>query len=60
MVQTEMVGVVGAGVMGAGIAQVFAQAGAFPVVLGDLTDEQVQRGYETIRRGFQRMVAREK
>ena len=60
MAHTQMIGVVGAGVMGAGIAQVFAHAGMFRVALCDLTDEQVQRGYETIRRGFLKMVSKEK
>jgi len=39
--------VAGAGAMGAGIAQVCAQAG-YSVVMRDLTDEIVERGLKTI------------
>ncbi len=44
----SQVAVVGAGTMGAGIAQVCAQAGS-SVVLQDVTDELVQRGLARIR-----------
>jgi 3-hydroxybutyryl-CoA dehydrogenase len=49
------VGVVGAGQMGGGIAQVFAQAG-HRVVLRDISRAFVDRGLETIGKNLQRAV----
>jgi 3-hydroxybutyryl-CoA dehydrogenase len=49
------VAVVGAGTMGAGIAQVCAQAGS-SVVLQDITDEFVQKGLGRIRDSLQKGV----
>lgn len=51
----KKVGVLGAGTMGNGIAQVAAEAGLH-VVMRDLTDELVQRGLATIRNNLQRVV----
>jgi 3-hydroxybutyryl-CoA dehydrogenase len=48
-------GVIGAGTMGAGIAQVAAAAG-LGVVLVDISDEIVERGLAVIRDNLQRMV----
>jgi 3-hydroxybutyryl-CoA dehydrogenase len=45
--EIKKIGVVGAGVMGSGIAQVCAQAG-FEVIVRDLTDELVQKGLKNI------------
>jgi 3-hydroxybutyryl-CoA dehydrogenase len=45
--EIKKIGVVGAGVMGSGIAQVCAQAG-FEVIMRDLTDELVQKGLKNI------------
>jgi len=42
------IAVIGAGTMGGGIAQAAAQAG-FEVLLEDVTDERVKRGFERIR-----------
>lgn len=53
------IGVVGAGTMGAGIAQVAAQHG-YDVVLIDATDEFVQRGLDRIRTDLDKAVQREK
>ncbi len=53
------VGVVGAGTMGAQIAQVVSYAG-IPVVLTDVTIERAQRGMETVRRVYQARVERGK
>lgn len=53
------VGVVGAGTMGAQIAQVVSYAG-IPVVLTDVTIERAQRGMETVRRIYQARVERGK
>jgi len=49
------VGVVGAGQMGAGIAQVAAQAG-YEVTLVDLKDEYVAKGIATIERSLTKFV----
>ncbi len=51
------VGVIGAGQMGAGIAQVTAQAG-INVVMHDVTPELTQRGVDSITRNLDRMIAR--
>jgi 3-hydroxybutyryl-CoA dehydrogenase len=51
------VGVIGAGQMGSGIAQVCAQTG-LDVRLGDIGEEQVQRGLGRISAGLDRLVSR--
>ncbi|MBN1254395.1 MAG: 3-hydroxybutyryl-CoA dehydrogenase [Deltaproteobacteria bacterium] len=48
--EIKKIGVLGTGAMGNGIAQVCAQAG-FEVVMRDIADEFVQRGFKTIE-GF--------
>jgi 3-hydroxybutyryl-CoA dehydrogenase len=53
------VGVVGAGTMGNGIAQVFARKG-YDVVLCDLEQSFLERGLATIRRNIDREVAKGK
>ena len=53
------VGVVGAGTMGSGIAQVFAQAG-HDVVLVDVAPEALDRGLSSIRRSLEKFVAKGK
>ncbi len=55
----KKVGVVGAGTMGHGIAQVFAAAG-YSVVLRDISDDLVSKGIAAIRKNLERMVAKEK
>ncbi|NJQ06615.1 3-hydroxyacyl-CoA dehydrogenase family protein [Streptomyces lonarensis] len=51
--------VIGAGLMGSGIAQVSARAG-WDVVLRDVTDEALSRGVGGIEQSLQRFVAKEK
>ncbi|MBA6439446.1 3-hydroxyacyl-CoA dehydrogenase family protein [Streptomyces sp. GMR22] len=51
--------VIGAGLMGSGIAQVSAQAG-WDVVLRDVTDEALRRGTDTIRASYDKFVAKGK
>lgn len=51
----DTVAVIGAGLMGAGIAQVAARAGA-RVALRDVTDEALRRGVEGIRSSYARGV----
>src|SRR5215467_13515306 len=56
---SEVFGVVGAGTMGAGIAQVAARAG-FDVVLRDLGQEFLARGMTAIDKSLQRDVDKER
>lgn len=51
------VGIIGAGQMGAGIAQVTAQAG-IKVMMHDVTPELTQRGVDSITRNLDRMIQR--
>jgi 3-hydroxybutyryl-CoA dehydrogenase len=51
------VGVIGAGQMGAGVAQVAAQAGV-KVLLNDISEDFVARGRETVARNLDRMIQR--
>jgi len=57
--QIRTVGVVGAGTMGNGIAQVFA-AGGYPVIMRDLKPEFLDRGMATITKSLDRLVSRQK
>ena len=57
--QIKTVGVVGAGTMGNGIAQVCAAAG-LKVILHDLGDAQVKRGVDTISGSLDRLIKKEK
>lgn len=57
--EIRKIGVVGAGTMGNGIAQVFATAG-YDVIMRDIKDEFVARGLATIRKSLERMVSRAK
>jgi 3-hydroxybutyryl-CoA dehydrogenase len=54
----ETVGVVGAGTMGAGIAQVAATAG-YDVVMRDIEPEYVENGFESIEDSLRRLVNRD-
>jgi len=56
--RVDTVGVVGAGTMGNGIAQVAATAG-YDVVMRDVSEELVAAGFEDIRASFESLVARE-
>jgi len=55
----KTIGVVGAGVMGAGIAQTAAHQGEFRVKLCDIEDRFLERGLQTIRKGLGRLVEKE-
>ncbi|WP_253444301.1 3-hydroxybutyryl-CoA dehydrogenase [Halomonas sp. Y3] len=55
----QAIGVVGAGTMGQGIAQVLVQSG-FAVQLYDVADEQLERARGGIDKGLGKLVAREK
>jgi len=56
---SELIGVVGAGTMGNGIAQVAARAG-FDVIMRDVSDEFLQRGMTAIDKSLQRDVDKER
>jgi 3-hydroxybutyryl-CoA dehydrogenase len=56
---SEIIGVVGAGTMGNGIAQVAARAG-YDVVMRDVTQEFLQRGLTAINKSLQRDVDKER
>ncbi len=55
----KVVGVVGAGTMGNGIAHVFARSG-FQVVLCEVEQRFLDRGLETIRKNVEREAAKGK
>jgi 3-hydroxybutyryl-CoA dehydrogenase len=55
----KTIGVVGAGQMGNGIAQVAAAAG-YSVIMSDIKDEFLSRGVATIEKSLGRMVKKEK
>jgi 3-hydroxybutyryl-CoA dehydrogenase len=56
---TEIIGVVGSGTMGNGIAQVAARAG-YSVVMRDVSDGFLQRGISAIDKSLQRDVTKER
>jgi len=55
----KTIGVVGAGQMGSGIAQV-AAANGFSVIMNDIKAEFVERGFSAIEKSLGRMVKKEK
>ena len=55
----KIIGIIGAGQMGAGIAQVSAQAG-YTVLLSDVDLARAEAGKATVAKGLQRLVDREK
>jgi 3-hydroxybutyryl-CoA dehydrogenase len=58
-VVAKKLAVIGAGLMGSGIAQVSAQAG-WEVVLRDVTDEALRRGTDGIKASFDKFVGKGK
>jgi 3-hydroxybutyryl-CoA dehydrogenase len=59
MSEQQMIGVIGAGTMGNGIAHVFAARG-FQVILCDVEQRFLDRGLETIRKNLDREAAKGK
>jgi 3-hydroxybutyryl-CoA dehydrogenase len=55
----ELIGVVGAGTMGNGIAQVASRAG-YDVVMRDVSEQFLQRGLQAIEKSLQRDVDKER
>lgn len=58
MAAFKMIGVIGAGQMGNGIAHVCALSG-YDVVLNDISDDALSRGMKTIEQNMTRQVARD-
>lgn len=56
----KTIGVIGAGQMGNGIAQVSAYPGGINVIMNDIADQFVNRGYDTISKNLDRLVAKDK
>lgn len=54
------VGIIGAGTMGSGIAQAFAQTEGYEVVLCDINEEFAANGKNKIKKGFDKRVAKGK
>ena len=54
------VGIIGAGTMGSGIAQAFAQTEGYEVCLCDINDEFAANGKAKIAKGFEKRVAKGK
>lgn len=54
------VGIIGAGTMGSGIAQAFAQTEGYEVCLCDINDELAANGKKKIAKGFEKRVAKGK
>jgi len=57
--EIKIIGLVGAGQMGAGIAQIAASSG-FQVVMNDIGDQFVEKGFAAIEKSLGRMVKKEK
>jgi len=53
-------GVVGAGTMGNGIAQVATQVGGLNVIMNDIGDEFVERGLGVITKNLDRLMSKER
>ena len=53
-------GIIGAGQMGNGIAQVAAQIGGLNVIMNDVADQFVEKGLDTISKNLDRLVAKDK
>ena len=56
----KTIGVIGAGQMGNGIAQVAAYPGGINVIMNDIADQFVNRGFDTISKNLDRLVAKDK
>jgi len=55
----QNIGIIGAGQMGNGIAQVFAAKG-FPVTMVDISESQLDKGRKTIEKSCDRMIKKER
>lgn len=57
--EIKKIGVLGAGLMGSGIAQVAAEAG-YEIVMRDIEDRFVQAGLNTIKKNYERAIGKGK
>lgn len=57
--EVKTIGIVGAGIMGNGIAQAFAVSG-FDVIMADISEGAVQKGLATISGSLDRLIKKEK
>jgi 3-hydroxybutyryl-CoA dehydrogenase len=53
-------GIIGAGQMGNGIAQVASQLGGLNIIMNDIAEQFVDKGLQTISKNLDRLVAKEK
>jgi 3-hydroxybutyryl-CoA dehydrogenase len=58
--EVRTLGIAGAGQMGSGIAQVAVYPGNLNVILYDISRDAVQRGFASISKSMERLVAKEK
>jgi len=58
--EVKTIGLLGAGQMGSGIAQVAVSPGDLGVILCDTSEDIVQRAFQRISTGMERLVAKEK
>ena len=54
------IGIIGAGTMGSGIAQAFAETEGYEVYLCDINEEFAANGKNKIAKGLDKLVAKEK
>src|ERR1700745_2362088 len=57
MAEIKVVGVIGAGQMGSGIAHVCALAG-YDVLLNDINQDQINKGLDAVRKYLERQLAK--
>jgi 3-hydroxybutyryl-CoA dehydrogenase len=58
--EIRTLGIVGAGQMGNGIAQVAAYPGGLDVIMSDVSGSQIQKGLDAISKNMDQMIAKEK
>jgi len=56
----KTIGVIGAGQMGNGICQVAAYPGGINVIMNDIAEQFVNKGFDTISKNLDRLVAKDK
>jgi len=59
-VEIKTCGVIGAGTMGSGIAQVAASTGGLNIIMNDIADEFVDKGFNAITKNLDRLLSKER